>query len=62
MTFRGMVLNRSKICINNWILEQINTFNYLGCNISYKGERDLNIQIVNIAKILGDINQLSNHH
>jgi hypothetical protein len=43
MAFRGMEPIRSKICINNKTLKQ-NTFNYLGYNISYGGEKDLNIK------------------
>jgi hypothetical protein len=41
MAFRGMELIRSKICINNKRLKQQNTFNYVGCNISYEGEKIL---------------------
>jgi hypothetical protein len=44
MDFRGMESIRSKICINNKTLKQQNTFNYLGYNISYEGEKDLNIK------------------
>jgi hypothetical protein len=36
MAFRGMEPIRSEICINNKTLKQQNTFNYLGCNISYE--------------------------
>jgi hypothetical protein len=43
MTFTGMEPFRIKICINDGILEQINTFKCLGYNISYKGEKDLNV-------------------
>jgi hypothetical protein len=39
MAFRGMEPIRSKICINNKRLKQENTFNYVGCNISYEGEK-----------------------
>jgi hypothetical protein len=49
---------RSKICINNKILKQQNTFNYLGYNISYEGEKDLNIKSANFIKVLGIINQI----
>jgi hypothetical protein len=37
-----------KIYINNWIQGQINTFNYQECNISYEGEKDFKIRIVNL--------------
>jgi hypothetical protein len=58
MAFRGMEPIRSKICINNNTLKQQNTFNYLGYNISYEGEKDLNINAANFAKVLGIINQI----
>jgi hypothetical protein len=35
MAFLGKDPVRSKICINNKTLEQVNTFNYLGCSLSY---------------------------
>jgi hypothetical protein len=34
----------SKICINGRILEQINTFNYLGYNISYREEKHVKVK------------------
>jgi hypothetical protein len=58
MAFRGMEPIRSKICINNKALKQQNTFNYLGYNISYDGEKDLNIKAANFVKVLGIINQI----
>jgi hypothetical protein len=33
MAFKGTELVRRKIVIENMILEQVNTFTYLGCNI-----------------------------
>jgi hypothetical protein len=39
-------------------LKQQNTFNYLGCNISYEAEKDLNIKAANFVKVLGIINQI----
>jgi hypothetical protein len=33
-------------------------FNYLGYNISYEGEKDLNIKAANFIKVLGIINQI----
>jgi hypothetical protein len=58
MAVRGMQPIRSKICINNKTLNQQNTFNYLGYNISYEGEKDLNIKFANFVKVLGIINHL----
>jgi len=31
---------RSKIVISNNIIEQVNTFIYLGCSIAYQNEKD----------------------
>jgi hypothetical protein len=58
MAFRGMEPIRSKICINNKTLKQQNSFNYVGYNISYEGEKDLNIKTANFVKGLGIINQI----
>jgi hypothetical protein len=58
MAFRGMEPIRSKMCIINKTLKQQNTFNYLGYNISYGGEKDLNIKVANFVKVLGIINQI----
>jgi hypothetical protein len=41
MVFLGKDPVRSKICIKNKRLEQVNIFNYLGCTLSYKGEKDM---------------------
>jgi hypothetical protein len=60
MAFRVMEPIRSKIFINNKTLIKPNTFNYLGYNISYEGEKDLNIKAANFVKILGIINQIFN--
>jgi hypothetical protein len=58
MAFRGMEPIRCKTCINNKILKQQNTFNYLGYNISYGGEKHLNTKAANFVKVLGIINQI----
>ena len=41
---------RTKIVIDNKIIEQVNLFNYLGNMIPYEGELDLTI--INIIKYL----------
>jgi hypothetical protein len=57
---------RSKILINN-IIEQINTFNYLGCCIAYQTEINITIKISEFLEITGIINrtlkpsQVQNH-
>jgi hypothetical protein len=40
MEFEAQVPIRSKIVIDNSILEQVNTFTYLGCKILYEEEYD----------------------
>jgi hypothetical protein len=42
MAFKGKHLVRSKIELDRSILEQINQFNYLGCELSLDGEPDFN--------------------
>jgi hypothetical protein len=52
MAFNGTEPIRSKIVIDN-ILEQVNTFTYLCCNISYQEEKDIHSKITIFLKILG---------
>jgi hypothetical protein len=40
MAFKGKQLVRSKIEIDESILEQVKQFNYLGCELSLDGEPD----------------------
>jgi hypothetical protein len=44
MAFKGRKPVRSKICINNKTLEQVNTFSYLGYYLSCEEEKDLNMK------------------
>jgi hypothetical protein len=55
--FLGQQPVRSKIVIENKILEQVNTFNYLGCHVSYEGE-DIQDKITKFLKILGLLNNV----
>jgi hypothetical protein len=57
MAFLGKGPVRSKICMNNKTLEQVNTFNYLGCILSYEGEKDMPSKISKFVKTIGVINQ-----
>jgi hypothetical protein len=41
MTFKGQVPIGSKTGTDNTILQEVNTFTYLGCKISYEEERDI---------------------
>jgi hypothetical protein len=58
MTFSGKDPGRSKIFINNKKLEQVNTFNYLGCTLSYEGEKDMPSEISKFVRTIGVINQV----
>jgi hypothetical protein len=56
VAFLGQQSESSKIVIENKILEQVNTFNYLGCHVSYEGENDIQDKITKFLKILGLLN------
>jgi hypothetical protein len=56
MAFKGTEPIRSKIVLDNMILEQVNTFTYQGCNISYQEEKDIHSKITNFLQILGLLN------
>jgi hypothetical protein len=58
MAFSGKDPVRSKICISNKTLEQVNTFNYLGCILSCEGEKDMPLKISKFVKTIGVINQV----
>jgi hypothetical protein len=47
---------RSKIVINNTIIEQVNTFNYFGNLVSYEKEKYIDNKITTFLKITGIIN------
>jgi hypothetical protein len=55
MAFKGTEPIRSKTVIN-MILEQVNTFTYLGCNILYQKEKDKDSKITKSLQILGLLN------
>jgi hypothetical protein len=61
MAFRGMEPIRSKICINNKTLKQQNTYNCLGYNISYEGEKDLNMKAANFVNQIFKPSLVSRH-
>jgi hypothetical protein len=52
MAFRGGDPVRTKIVIDNKIIEQVNSFNYLG-KISYETELDIDNKLRNYLKITG---------
>jgi len=58
MAFKGRDPVRTKIVINNKIIEQINMFNYLGNLISYEKELDIDNKLHNFLKITGILNNV----
>jgi hypothetical protein len=57
MDCKGRDTVRSKIVINNKTTEKINTFNYLGCSISYQKDKDISVKISKFLPISGIINR-----
>jgi len=53
MAFKGRDPVRTKIVIDNKIIEQVNTYNYLGIMISYEKEMDIDNKLHNYLKITG---------
>ena len=58
MAFKGRDPVRTKIVIDNKIIEQVNMFNYLGNMISYKKELDIDNELHNYLKIIGTLNNV----
>jgi hypothetical protein len=59
MAFIGQEPVCSKVTINDKIFEQVNEFKYLGCQISYEGERDVKNKISKFLQVTGIINNVS---
>jgi hypothetical protein len=56
--FRGKYPVRSKITLDkNSIIEQASDFKYLGCNVTYKCDEDLNNKINTFQSIYGAISK-----
>jgi len=53
MVFKRRDPVRSKIVINNNIIELINIFDYLGCSISYKNKKGVTLKISKFLQITG---------
>ena len=51
MAFKGRDPVRTKIVINNKIIEQVNLFNYLGNMVSYEGELDIDNKLNYVWKL-----------
>ena len=58
MSFKGRGPVRTKIVIDNKIIEQVKLFNYLGNVISYEGELDTDNKVNNFSKIAGILNNV----
>jgi len=58
MAFKGRDPVRTKIVTGNKIIEQVNSFNYLGNMISYEKELDIDNKLHNYLKITGIINNV----
>jgi hypothetical protein len=57
LAFKGRDLVRTKIAIDNKIIEQVNLFNYLGNTISYEKKLDID-KVHNYLKITGVLNNV----
>jgi hypothetical protein len=58
MAFKGRDPVRTKTVIGNKIIEQVNSFNYLGNMISYEKELDIDNKLRNYLKIAVIINNV----
>jgi len=58
MAFKGRDPVRTKIVINNKIIEKVNSFNYLGNMVSYEKELDIDKKLYNYLKITDILNNV----
>jgi hypothetical protein len=58
MAFQSKEHVRSKFCTENTIFEQANNLNYLGYNLTYKGEIDVENKLEKFNRALTIINQV----
>ena len=56
IAFKGRDPARTKVAIDNKIIEQVSSFNYLGHMISYEKELDIDNKLHNYLKITGILN------
>jgi hypothetical protein len=56
LAFKGRDPVRNKIVIDNKIIEEVNSFNYLGNMIAYEIELDIDNKLHNYLKITGILN------
>ncbi|KAJ4445570.1 hypothetical protein ANN_12251 [Periplaneta americana] len=55
MGFKGTTPLRTKIMINNEMIDQVNCFNYLGCMISYEQINDVDRKLSKFQELIGTI-------
>jgi hypothetical protein len=55
MALKGKVNVRSKIVLNNHIIEQENSFNYLGYTIAVTNNKDLEIKLNRFHQMCGTV-------
>jgi CRISPR/Cas system CMR-associated protein Cmr3 (group 5 of RAMP superfamily) len=53
LAFVGMNSLRAKIMINGKIIEQVNSFNYLGCNLSHISPKDFDNKPIKFQQLTG---------
>jgi hypothetical protein len=58
MVFKGRDPLRTKSLIDYKIMEQVNSFDYLGIMISYEKELDIDNKLHNCLKITGILNNV----
>ena len=58
MVFRGKELIRTKIIIDDQVIEQMRYFNYLGNDIGYYKSYDIDVKIRKFQAIYGTINRI----
>jgi len=58
MAFKGRDPVRTKIVIDNKIIEQVNLFDYLANMVSYEGELDIGNKLNNFLNIAGILNDV----
>jgi hypothetical protein len=60
MALKGKVNVRSKIVLNNHIIEQVNSFIYLGYTIAVTNDKDLEIKLNRFHQMCGTIRRMLN--
>jgi hypothetical protein len=55
MAFHGKQSVGTKTVIDNYTLEQVTHFKYLGCDVSYQYDNDVDVKLKKIQNICGTI-------